>query len=35
MTAFYMFRLMGLTFWGESRVDPAVEPEDPRVAVAG
>jgi len=27
MTAFYMFRLMGLTFWGESRVDPAVEPK--------
>ncbi|MGE5414404.1 MAG: NADH-quinone oxidoreductase subunit L, partial [Syntrophomonadaceae bacterium] len=26
MTAFYMFRLMGLTFWGTSRVDPAVEP---------
>jgi NADH-quinone oxidoreductase subunit L len=26
MTAFYMFRLMGLTFWGRSRVDPAVEP---------
>ena len=26
MTAFYMFRLIGLTFWGESRVDPAVEP---------
>jgi NADH-quinone oxidoreductase subunit L len=34
MTAFYMFRLMGLTFWGESRVDPKVEPnihESPRV----
>jgi NADH-quinone oxidoreductase subunit L len=33
MTAFYMFRLMGLTFWGPSRVDPAVEPhvhESPR-----
>ncbi len=27
MTAFYMFRLIGLTFWGASRVDPAVEPE--------
>ncbi len=27
MTAFYMFRLMGLTFWGTSRVDPAVEPD--------
>jgi len=27
MTAFYMFRLIGLTFWGESRVDPAVEPD--------
>ncbi len=27
MTAFYMFRLMGLTFWGRSRVDPAVEPK--------
>ena len=26
MTAFYMFRLIGLTFWGPSRVDPAVEP---------
>ena len=26
MTAFYMFRLIGLTFWGASRVDPAVEP---------
>ena len=26
MTAFYMFRLMGLTFWGKSRVDPHVEP---------
>src|SRR6185369_1448934 len=26
MTAFYMFRLIGLTFWGESRVDPAIEP---------
>jgi NADH-quinone oxidoreductase subunit L len=26
MTAFYMFRLIGLTFWGESRVDPHVEP---------
>ena len=24
MTAFYMFRLMGLTFWGTSRVDPKV-----------
>ncbi len=34
MTAFYMFRLMGLTFWGDSRVDPHVEPrihESPRV----
>ena len=34
MTAFYMFRLIGLTFWGESRVDSAVEPkihESPRV----
>ena len=27
MTGFYMFRLMGLTFWGDSRVDPVVEPE--------
>jgi len=27
MTAFYMFRLMGLTFWGKSRVDPHVEPK--------
>ncbi|MFN8520382.1 MAG: NADH-quinone oxidoreductase subunit L [Chloroflexota bacterium] len=26
MTAFYMFRLMGKTFYGESHVDPAVEP---------
>jgi NADH-quinone oxidoreductase subunit L len=26
LTAFYMFRLMGLTFWGKSRVDPHVEP---------
>ena len=26
MTAFYMFRLIGLTFWGKSRVDPEVEP---------
>jgi NADH-quinone oxidoreductase subunit L len=25
MTAFYMFRLMGMTFWGPSRVDPEVE----------
>ena len=25
MTAFYMFRLMGLTFWGPSRVDPRIE----------
>jgi NADH-quinone oxidoreductase subunit L len=25
MTAFYMFRLMGMTFWGESRADPEVE----------
>ncbi len=34
MTAFYMFRLIGLTFWGESRVDREVEPkihESPRV----
>ncbi|HSO29641.1 MAG TPA: NADH-quinone oxidoreductase subunit L, partial [Candidatus Sulfomarinibacteraceae bacterium] len=34
MTAFYMFRLIGMTFWGESRVDAAVEPkvhESPRV----
>jgi NADH-quinone oxidoreductase subunit L len=27
MTAFYMFRLIGLTFWGASRVDPRVEPD--------
>ena len=27
LTAFYMFRLIGLTFWGESRVDPEVEPQ--------
>ncbi len=26
MTAFYMFRLMGKTFYGPSRVDPHVEP---------
>jgi NADH-quinone oxidoreductase subunit L len=26
LTAFYMFRLMGLTFWGNSRVDPHVQP---------
>ena len=26
MTAFYMFRLMGKTFYGPSNVDPAVEP---------
>jgi NADH-quinone oxidoreductase subunit L len=34
MTAFYMFRLIGMTFWGESRVEAAVEPkihESPRV----
>ena len=34
MTAFYMFRLIGLTFWGESRGDPHTEPkihESPRV----
>jgi NADH-quinone oxidoreductase subunit L len=27
MTAFYMFRLIGMTFWGQSRVDPHVEPQ--------
>jgi NADH-quinone oxidoreductase subunit L len=27
MTAFYMFRLIGMTFWGESRVDKTVEPK--------
>ena len=27
MTAFYMWRLMGKTFYGESRVDPHVEPK--------
>ena len=27
MTAFYMWRLMGKTFYGESHVDPAVEPK--------
>ena len=27
MTAFYMFRLMGMTFWGPSHVDPEVEPK--------
>ena len=26
MTAFYMFRLIGMTFWGPSHVDPKVEP---------
>ena len=26
LTGFYMFRLMGLTFYGRSRVDPEVEP---------
>jgi len=33
LTAFYMFRLMGKTFYGPSHVDPAVEPhvrESPR-----
>ena len=36
LTAFYMFRLIGLTFWGESRVDPNVEPrihESPPVMI--
>ena len=27
MTGFYMFRLMGKTFYGESHVDPQVEPQ--------
>jgi NADH-quinone oxidoreductase subunit L len=27
MTGFYMFRLMGKTFYGESHVDPRVEPD--------
>jgi NADH-quinone oxidoreductase subunit L len=27
LTGFYMFRLMGLTFYGKSRVDPEVEPK--------
>ena len=27
MTGFYMFRLMGKTFYGPSHVDPAVEPK--------
>jgi NADH-quinone oxidoreductase subunit L len=27
MTAFYMFRLIGMTFWGESRVAKDVEPK--------
>jgi NADH-quinone oxidoreductase subunit L len=27
VTAFYMFRLIGMTFWGPSRVDPHVEPK--------
>ena len=33
LTAFYMFRLMGKTFYGSSHVDPHVEPlvhESPR-----
>ena len=34
MTAFYMFRLMGKTFYGESHVDPERRAEDPRVAAA-
>ena len=37
MTGFYMFRLMGKTFYGESHVDPAVEPkihESPATMVA-
>jgi NADH-quinone oxidoreductase subunit L len=36
LTAFYMFRLIGMTFWGPSRVDPQVEPrihESPPVMV--
>ena len=33
MTGFYMFRLMGKTFYGESHVDPHVGRQDPRVAV--
>ncbi len=32
LTAFYMFRLVFMTFWGESRVDPDVHPhESPKV----
>jgi len=32
LTAFYMFRLVFMTFWGESRVDPHVHPhESPKV----
>ncbi|QPJ65713.1 MAG: NADH-quinone oxidoreductase subunit L [Candidatus Nitrohelix vancouverensis] len=32
LTAFYMFRLVFMTFWGESRVDPSVHPhESPKV----
>lgn len=37
LTGFYMFRLMGKTFYGESHVDPAVEPkihESPPTMVA-
>ncbi len=34
MTAFYMWRLMGKTFYGESRVDPARGAQDPRVRLA-
>ena len=32
MTAFYMFRLIGMTFWGESRGRQGGRAEDPRVA---
>ena len=32
MTGFYMFRLMGKTFYGESHVDPHGGAEHPRVA---
>ena len=34
MTAFYMWRLMGKTFYGPSHVDPAVEPKIHESAVA-
>jgi NADH-quinone oxidoreductase subunit L len=35
LTAFYMFRLMVLTFYGESRVDPGVHPHESPPSMAG